>query len=152
MTHQTVLVIDFWGLVHPAHIIISSDASASLVFSIPRCSLWTRASEIPERKPSAVILSGGPRSILEVGAPDLDFKLVEGIPVLGICYGQQLMADRLGGKVEKVENKEYGFRRIRGVEPGGPAGTRHARRPWRQPGQRPGGRSGLDVSHGDSGP
>jgi GMP synthase (glutamine-hydrolysing) len=60
-------------------------------------------------EPSGLILSGGPSSIYEEGAPRGDpglFKL--GVPVLGICYGMQLMADELGGKVEHTGIREYG--------------------------------------------
>ena len=74
---------------------------------------WDKAAErIREDRPHAVILSGGPRSVNEPGAPDLDFSVLEGIPVLGICYGQQLMAARLGGKVERAGHREYGLRHV----------------------------------------
>jgi GMP synthase (glutamine-hydrolysing) len=57
----------------------------------------------------AAILSGGPKSVLDPGAPTLDPALLRsGKPVLGICYGQQAMAHLLGGKVQKVETREYG--------------------------------------------
>ncbi len=59
--------------------------------------------------PDGIILSGGPSSVLEAGAPDLDPALLElGKPVLGICYGLQLLAHRLGGVVEKADEREYG--------------------------------------------
>jgi GMP synthase (glutamine-hydrolysing) len=59
--------------------------------------------------PDGIILSGGPSSVLDAGAPDLDPALIElGKPVLGICYGLQLMAHRLGGLVEKADEREYG--------------------------------------------
>jgi GMP synthase (glutamine-hydrolysing) len=59
--------------------------------------------------PCGIILSGGPASVLEPGAPDLDAAILElGPPVLGICYGLQLLAHRLGGLVEKAEDREYG--------------------------------------------
>jgi GMP synthase (glutamine-hydrolysing) len=59
--------------------------------------------------PAGIVLSGGPSSVLDAGAPDLDPALVElGRPVLGICYGLQLMAHRLGGLVEKSDDREYG--------------------------------------------
>ena len=60
-------------------------------------------------KPNAVILSGGPSSVPEEGsprAPDAVFKA--GIPVFGICYGQQTMAEQLGGKVESGHHREFG--------------------------------------------
>jgi len=59
--------------------------------------------------PSAVILSGGPASVYADGAPALDPALLAaGVPVLGICYGFQLMADALGGTVERTGTAEYG--------------------------------------------
>ncbi len=59
--------------------------------------------------PCGIILSGGPASVLDPGAPDLDPAILElGYPVLGICYGLQLLAHRLGGLVEKAEDREYG--------------------------------------------
>jgi GMP synthase (glutamine-hydrolysing) len=59
--------------------------------------------------PSGIILSGGPASVLDPGAPGLDPAILElGRPVLGICYGLQLLAHRLGGLVEKAEDREYG--------------------------------------------
>jgi GMP synthase (glutamine-hydrolysing) len=60
-------------------------------------------------KPRGIVLSGGPSSVLAPGAPGLDPGLVElGVPVLGICYGLQLMAHHLGGEVEKADDREYG--------------------------------------------
>jgi GMP synthase (glutamine-hydrolysing) len=59
--------------------------------------------------PAGIVLSGGPSSVLDVGAPDLDPEIVAlGRPVLGICYGLQLLAHRLGGLVEKADDREYG--------------------------------------------
>jgi GMP synthase (glutamine-hydrolysing) len=60
-------------------------------------------------KPAGIVLSGGPASVLAPGAPDLDPELTRlGVPVLGICYGLQLLAHRLGGLVERAEDREYG--------------------------------------------
>jgi GMP synthase (glutamine-hydrolysing) len=60
-------------------------------------------------QPAGIVLSGGPSSVLDRGAPDMDPALVDlGVPVLGICYGLQLMAHRLGGLVEKADDREYG--------------------------------------------
>ena len=65
--------------------------------------------EVARRRPKGVILSGGPASVYEDGAPSLDPELLElGIPVLGICYGMQLLARELGGRVEGAEVGEFG--------------------------------------------
>ncbi|WP_372789628.1 glutamine-hydrolyzing GMP synthase [Paraconexibacter sp.] len=67
------------------------------------------ADEVIRRKPKGLILSGGPASVYAPNAPKLDKRLLElGIPVLGICYGMQLVALDLGGKVESAEVGEYG--------------------------------------------
>ena len=60
--------------------------------------------------PAAVILSGGPRSTLDEGAPDIDFEyLLElGVPVLGVCYGMQLLNRKFGGEVAPGNTREYG--------------------------------------------
>lgn len=60
-------------------------------------------------RPAAIVLSGGPASIYDPGAPQLDSRILEqGLPVLGICYGLQAIAHTLGGKVESAANREYG--------------------------------------------
>ncbi|RDX21235.1 glutamine-hydrolyzing GMP synthase, partial [Bifidobacterium breve] len=65
--------------------------------------------EILAKDPKAIILSGGPASVFEPGAPTIDTKVFEsGVPVLGICYGFQVMAYELGGKVDKAALGEYG--------------------------------------------
>jgi GMP synthase (glutamine-hydrolysing) len=67
------------------------------------------AEEVRRRKPKGLILSGGPASVYADGAPKLDPELLElGIPVLGICYGMQLLALKLGGTVEGAEVGEFG--------------------------------------------
>lgn len=64
--------------------------------------------------PGAIILSGGPKSVYEPDSPHPDPGLFQlGIPILGICYGLQLIAHHLGGKVEKAPRKEYGFASLR---------------------------------------
>jgi GMP synthase (glutamine-hydrolysing) len=67
------------------------------------------AEEVARRRPKGVILSGGPASVYADGAPALDPALLElGVPVLGICYGMQLLARELGGRVEGAEVGEFG--------------------------------------------
>ncbi len=67
------------------------------------------AREMLDKKPKAIILSGGPSSVYESGAPKLDEQLLNsGVPVFGICYGFQVMAATLGGEVGKTGAREYG--------------------------------------------
>ncbi len=69
----------------------------------------TPADEIAAHHPSAIILSGGPASVYADDAPDMDARVFElGVPVLGFCYGQQIMAVKLGGTVGHTEVGEYG--------------------------------------------
>ena len=67
------------------------------------------AEEVMGLQPRGLILSGGPKSVYESGAPQLpDYVLESGLPVLGICYGMQLLAHHLGGRVSAARRKEYG--------------------------------------------
>ena len=67
------------------------------------------AAQIERLKPRGFILSGGPASVSALGAPTLpDAVLSSGVPVLGICYGMQLLAQRLGGRVAPAQAREYG--------------------------------------------
>ncbi len=69
----------------------------------------TGVEEVARRRPKGVILSGGPASVYEDGAPPLHRELLDlGVPVLGICYGMQLLARELGGRVERAEVGEFG--------------------------------------------
>ena len=69
----------------------------------------TTAEQLAERNPAGIILSGGPSSVYEEGAPHLDPKVFGlGIPMLGICYGMQLMGYALDGKVSPGTKREYG--------------------------------------------
>src|SRR5881628_37284 len=77
------------------------------------------AEEVRKRKPKGLILSGGPASVYAPGAPRLDKDLLElGIPVLGICYGMQLIALGLGARVEGAEIGEFGRSELAVREPG----------------------------------
>src|SRR3954447_3284516 len=71
------------------------------------------AAEVARRRPKGLILSGGPASVYADGAPRLDPELLElGSPVLGICYGMQLVALSLGGCVEGADVGEFGRSRL----------------------------------------
>jgi GMP synthase (glutamine-hydrolysing) len=75
--------------------------------------------EVAARKPRGIILSGGPASVYAPGAPTLDQRLLElGVPVLGICYGMQLLVHTLGGRVEEAEVGEFGRSELNVTEPG----------------------------------
>ena len=65
--------------------------------------------EIARRDPAGIVLSGGPKSVYQAGAPEVDPKLFDlGVPVLGICYGQQAMTQALGGEVARTGVAEFG--------------------------------------------
>src|SRR2546427_2974316 len=69
---------------------------------------------IRELAPKAIVLSGGPSSVYGDGAPTLERGVFDiGVPTLGICYGVQLMAHLLGGKVEKADAREYGAAKVK---------------------------------------
>jgi GMP synthase (glutamine-hydrolysing) len=77
------------------------------------------AEDVARRRPKGLILSGGPASVYADGAPRLEPELLAlGIPVLGICYGMQLVARSLGGRVEAAEVGEFGRSRLTVREPG----------------------------------
>jgi GMP synthase (glutamine-hydrolysing) len=105
MSHQTVLILDFGGQYTQ---LIARRVRENRVycevhpFDLPE-------EEIQRRAPVGVILSGGPQSVYVPGAPVRGSELFElGIPMLGICYGMQLMAQAMGGEVEPAEHREYG--------------------------------------------
>ncbi|MEJ2859400.1 MULTISPECIES: glutamine-hydrolyzing GMP synthase [unclassified Saccharothrix] len=76
--------------------------------------------ELLEKDPAAIVLSGGPSSVYEPGAPQVDPKLFEvGVPVFGICYGFQAMAGALGGTVEHTGTREYGRTEVNVQSAGG---------------------------------
>ena len=69
----------------------------------------TPAAKLRENMPQGIILSGGPNSVCEEGAPGIDPEIFNlGVPVLGVCYGMQLMSQQLGGAVEPGTEREYG--------------------------------------------
>ena len=102
---MTVLVVDFGA--QYAQLIARRVREAHVFSEIVQSSIT--ADEVRAKAPSAIILSGGPKSVYEVPAPSLDPAIYElGIPMLGICYGAQLMAQQLGGTVAHTGGGEYG--------------------------------------------
>jgi len=68
------------------------------------------ASLIKKLQPKGIVLSGGPSSVYQKGSPKPDIEIFKmGIPVLGICYGHQLIVDHFNGKIKRFDNREYGY-------------------------------------------
>ncbi len=113
--HQTLLILDFGSQFTQ---LIARRVRESCVycevhpFDMP-------LEEIRQRQPAGIILSGGPESVFDAEAPQIDRQLFElGIPILGICYGIHLIAHHLGGSVEPSSEREYGRAEISIDDPG----------------------------------
>jgi len=113
-THETVFVVDFGA--QYAQLIARRVREAQVFCKIVP---FHRALEAARaERPKALIFSGGPSSVYADKAPRIEKEIFElGIPILGICYGVQITAFTLGGKVEKQERREYGNAVIEVVEP-----------------------------------
>ena len=110
LTEQRVLVLDFGS--QYAQLIARRVREQNVYCEIVRHDIG--AEQVKQRNPSGLILSGGPKSVYEEGAPKCDPAIFKaGIPVLGICYGMQLVCETLGGKVTSVPAREYGRSRCR---------------------------------------
>jgi GMP synthase (glutamine-hydrolysing) len=104
-THSKILILDF-----------GSQYTQVIARRIRECQVYseivrfdTSAAEVAALKPNGLILSGGPASVYDRGAPQIDPQIFSlGIPVLGICYGLMLMAHHLGGRVVFTGRREYG--------------------------------------------
>jgi GMP synthase (glutamine-hydrolysing) len=105
MEQEKVIVIDFGGQYNQ---LVARRVRECQVY----CEIYsyrTPLDEIKAMNPKGIILTGGPNSCYEPDSPTYTKELFElGIPVLGLCYGAQLMNHVLGGKVEKADNREYG--------------------------------------------
>ena len=110
VTHQTIVVLDF-----------GSQFTQLIARRLRELSVYseilpynTPAADIAGRSPVGIILSGGPKSVHEQGAPRCDATVFDiGVPVLGICYGMQLMTDALGGEVAPAPHREFGLATIK---------------------------------------
>ncbi|MGN6572699.1 MAG: glutamine-hydrolyzing GMP synthase, partial [Pseudolabrys sp.] len=103
--HEKILIIDFGSQVTQ---LIARRVREEGVYSeiVP---FQKAEAAFREMKPKGVILSGGPASVLDNDAPSAPLSvLTAGVPVLGICYGEQTMAQQLGGTVEGGHHREYG--------------------------------------------
>ena len=108
--NRPVLVVDFGA--QYAQLIARRVREAGVYSEIVHHNIT--AAEVTAKNPTAIILSGGPSSVYETGSPQLDRDILDlGIPVLGICYGFQTLANALGGRVDATGKKEYGATELR---------------------------------------
>ena len=106
MQHEQLLIIDFGSQVTK---LIARRVRESGVYSEVHPFNRVDKAMLEAFNPKAIILSGGPNSVTGVGTPRADNHVWEmGVPVLGICYGQQTMCAQLGGSVESSDDKEFG--------------------------------------------
>ncbi len=123
--HQLVLILDFGSQFTQ---LIARRVRENRVY----CEVHpfdTPLEEIRRRAPIGVILSGGPQSVYDAGAPLPRRELFDlGVPVLGVCYGMQAAAHLLGGRVESAARREYGRAEVDRVGDGGAAVRRPRRR------------------------
>lgn len=114
-TDELVLILDF-----------GAQYTQLIARRIRECNVYceivpfdTPAQEIAARRPRGIVLSGGPNSVYEEGAPRPQPELFGmGVPLLGICYGHQVMAYALGGRVDRTDGREYGHAELHVQEPG----------------------------------
>jgi GMP synthase (glutamine-hydrolysing) len=134
--HSKILIVDFGSQV--TQLIARRVREAGVYCEIVP---YQKAAEaFGEMKPQGVILSGGPASVLDKDAPLAPMSIYEaGVPVLGICYGEQAMAHQLGGKVEGGHHREFGRAEVEVKKPSAIFGG-----VW-EPGQR----YPVWMSHGD---
>ncbi|MEC8786186.1 MAG: gamma-glutamyl-gamma-aminobutyrate hydrolase family protein, partial [Pseudomonadota bacterium] len=85
------------------------------------CELWAwdvTEEQIREFNPQGIILSGGPESVTEEGSPRApEYVFEAGVPVLGVCYGMQTMAQQLGGGVLGSDKREFGYAQVEVIKP-----------------------------------
>jgi len=149
-TRETVLVLDYGS--QYTQLIARRIRESHVYCEIHPCTI--PLSEVEQRNPRAIVLSGGPQSVYDQRAPRSDPGLFSlGVPILGICYGQQLMAHQLGGRVEPSSEREYGPALLRVRQPQGvlsPFSAGEELKVWMSHGDRltepPAGFVGIGVS------
>ena len=107
---ELILILDFYG-----------QYNQLIARRIRECNVYseivpfnTSIEKIKEKNPKGIIFTGGPASVYGENAPKCDKEIFNlGIPVLGICYGMQLMTDMLGGKVKQANKREYGVTKVK---------------------------------------
>lgn len=105
MNHELILVLDFGAQYN--QLIARRVREANVYCEVVPCTI--SAADVKAKNPKGIIFTGGPSVVYEEGAPTVDKDIFElGIPVLGICYGAQLIAHLNGGKVEAASQREYG--------------------------------------------
>jgi GMP synthase (glutamine-hydrolysing) len=114
-TSDRVLIIDFGSQVTQ---LIARRVRESGVYCEIHPFNKVTAVSLAEFAPRAVILSGGPASVLDIDTPRAPGDVFEfGVPVLGICYGQQTMVEQLGGEVQTSDHREFGRAMVSVIEP-----------------------------------
>ena len=109
MKHDKILILDFGSQYNQ---LIARRIRENNVY----CELrpyHTTIEEIKKFNPKGIIFSGGPNSVYALNSPDISDEIFElGVPILGICYGMQLITNKLGGKVERSDEQEFGFAEV----------------------------------------
>ena len=105
MSQELIIIVDFGGQYN--QLIARRVREANVYCEV--VSYKKALAEVKAKQPKGIIFTGGPNSVYEEGAPLIEKEIFElNIPILGICYGAQLMAQSLGGKVETQQRREYG--------------------------------------------
>lgn len=113
MQHQRVLILDFGGQYN--QLIARRVRELNVFCDLVPCDMSLE--KIKEYNPIGIIFTGGPNSVYEDGSPKIDKEVFNlGVPVLGICYGCQLMAHTLGGIVQRASASEYGKAEVEYVQ------------------------------------
>ena len=105
MNRENIIVLDFGG--QYSHLITRRIRDLSVYAEL--LPYDTSADKIASMNPSGIILTGGPNSVYDENSPKPDSKIFDlGIPILGICYGLQIIVDKMGGSITRTDKREYG--------------------------------------------